>query len=725
MEKKSIFRGINNRAYRSDELKLYNHAKNNLDLVQRLGLMERLPVHEGCVNTLSWNSTGQYILSGSDDQHLVITNAFNYKVMERYRTSHHANIFSAKFLPCQNDRQIISCSGDGILLHTDLARPTETLSNQFNCHDGTTYEVITIPSDPNTFISCGEDGTVRWFDLRIKTNCNKQACREDVLINSQSAVTALAINPISPHHLAVGCSDSTVRLYDRRCLSTQSVYNSKPFCRFIAPDLEDRSYRITSLCYNETGNDMLVSYSCDHLYLFNVMEKKVKELQKDTSSNWNKIRQLTNKFGLKNDRRSPPPVRRLRLRGDWSDTGPDARPERETTSNANLISQARPQLQTSLMQRMTDVLSRMLNDPMTRAALSAGGEDSLDREDDAQVASPPPAEPPTPANASQLSQSEPEAAPSIVVEQAVEAETASVTQTSSAPTQALRTDAGEHSRSSSSSITPASLSSDSNQSVSSNVNTSLVTKQLRNRLSILSSLRQGFIEQHGAEPSVSLRYSDQSTSNSTISLSASSYISEEAPLTSGNISDDQRQPEQIAVDDSNYEECDDIGLTSEPTLASERSDTEGYFTVYESLVRRKYVGHRNARTMIKEATFWGDDYVMSGSDCGHVFVWDKHTGELAMLLQADHHVVNCLQPHPTMPYLATSGIDHDIKIWAPILEDNDFDQVHAHGLMKRNEIMLEETKDTITVPAAFMIRMLACLNQIRSGRRTRRDDEQA
>lgn len=27
--------------------------------------------------------------------------------------------------------------------------------------------------------------------------------------------------------------------------------------------------------------------------------------------------------------RSSQPVRRLRLRGDWSDTGPDARPERE------------------------------------------------------------------------------------------------------------------------------------------------------------------------------------------------------------------------------------------------------------------------------------------------------------------------------------------------------------------------------------------------------------
>lgn len=42
------------------------------------------------------------------------------------------------------------------------------------------------------------------------------------------------------------------------------------------------------------------------------------------------------------------------------------------------IAQARPVLQTSLMQRMTDVLSRMLNDPATRAALCGGGEDNLE-----------------------------------------------------------------------------------------------------------------------------------------------------------------------------------------------------------------------------------------------------------------------------------------------------------------------------------------------------------
>lgn len=52
---------------------------------------------------------------------------------------------------------------------------------------------------------------------------------------------------------------------------------------------------------------------------------------------------------------------------------------------------------------------------------------------------------------------------------------------------------------------------------------------------------------------------------------------------------------------------------------------------------------------IKEANFWGSNFVMSGSDCGHIFIWDRHTAEHLMLLEADNHVVNCLQPHPFDP----------------------------------------------------------------------------
>lgn len=94
------------------------------------------------------------------------------------------------------------------------------------------------------------------------------------------------------------------------------------------------------------------------------------------------------------------------------------------------------------------------------------------------------------------------------------------------------------------------------------------------------------------------------------------------------------------------------------------------------------------RTMIKEATFWGNDFVMSGSDCGHVFIWQRDNAKLKMLLQADHHVVNCLQPHPSLPILATSGIDHDIKIWAPIQDEPNFDTKMADDVSDFNYVFI-------------------------------------
>jgi nuclear receptor interaction protein len=115
---KSIFRDLYHLPYKNKFFKLSKNAKDDGDLLQRLGLIKKLEIHQGCVNTICWNSTGEFLLSGSDDQHLIITNGHTYKVESNYCTSHHANIFSAKFLPCSSDKQIVSCSGDGIILHT-------------------------------------------------------------------------------------------------------------------------------------------------------------------------------------------------------------------------------------------------------------------------------------------------------------------------------------------------------------------------------------------------------------------------------------------------------------------------------------------------------------------------------------------------------------------------------------------------------------------------------
>ena len=74
------------------------------------------------VNCLSWSSRGYYLLSGSDDQHLSISDPFSGRVLLRTYTPHRANIFAAVFVPECGDRRVVSCSSDGLIVLTDLER---------------------------------------------------------------------------------------------------------------------------------------------------------------------------------------------------------------------------------------------------------------------------------------------------------------------------------------------------------------------------------------------------------------------------------------------------------------------------------------------------------------------------------------------------------------------------------------------------------------------------
>uniref|UniRef100_A0AAQ6IH22 DDB1 and CUL4 associated factor 8 n=1 Tax=Anabas testudineus TaxID=64144 RepID=A0AAQ6IH22_ANATE len=86
--------------------------------------------------------------------------------------------------------------------------------------------------------------------------------------------------------------------------------------------------------------------------------------------------------------------------------------------------------------------------------------------------------------------------------------------------------------------------------------------------------------------------------------------------------------------------------------------------------RRRYKGHRNNAT-VKGVNFYGpcSEFVVSGSDCGHIYLWDKYSARVVQFMEGDRGgVVNCLEPHPHLPGMATSGLDHDIKLWAPTAE---------------------------------------------------------
>uniref|UniRef100_A0A8D8UKF9 DDB1- and CUL4-associated factor 6 n=1 Tax=Cacopsylla melanoneura TaxID=428564 RepID=A0A8D8UKF9_9HEMI len=212
-------------------------------MVQRLSILKKLPIHNGCVNCICWSQNGEYLLSGSDDHHLVVTNATkDFKTEVRYQTNHRANIFNARFLPNRSYTNVISCSGDGLITFSDLSYPIPPSylpsdTNSFSCHTGTVYELTTIPQDPNTFLSAGEDYTVRCFDLRVKSKCHKIFCKDDILIQCQRAVTTISINEMAPYQMAIGTSDSTVRIFDRRMLGTISAvtHPSTSTCSTWAP----------------------------------------------------------------------------------------------------------------------------------------------------------------------------------------------------------------------------------------------------------------------------------------------------------------------------------------------------------------------------------------------------------------------------------------------------------------------------------------------------------
>ncbi|XP_051922653.1 WD and tetratricopeptide repeats protein 1 isoform X1 [Hippocampus zosterae] len=83
--------------------------------------------------------------------------------------------------------------------------------------------------------------------------------------------------------------------------------------------------------------------------------------------------------------------------------------------------------------------------------------------------------------------------------------------------------------------------------------------------------------------------------------------------------------------------------------------------------KHRYCGHCNTTTDIKEANFFGSkgQYIVSGSDDGSFFIWEKETTNLVRIMQGDESIVNCLQPHPTSCFLASSGIDPVVRLWNP------------------------------------------------------------
>ncbi|KAL9651065.1 hypothetical protein ABK040_002783 [Willaertia magna] len=132
-----------------------------------------------------------------------------------------------------------------------------------------------------------------------------------------------------------------------------------------------------------------------------------------------------------------------------------------------------------------------------------------------------------------------------------------------------------------------------------------------------------------------------------------------------------------------------------------------------------YKGHRNIRT-VKEVNFYGEysEYIISGSDCGHLFIWNKQTSEIINIIKGDKHVINCLAPHPFQNnLLATSGIEYDIKCYdiGTFKEEEEFNlnlkEKVKNELIEENEKKTREGHSSILLPASIVFNLVGLMNE--------------
>ncbi|KAL9179718.1 hypothetical protein ACHAXT_009008 [Thalassiosira profunda] len=88
-----------------------------------------------------------------------------------------------------------------------------------------------------------------------------------------------------------------------------------------------------------------------------------------------------------------------------------------------------------------------------------------------------------------------------------------------------------------------------------------------------------------------------------------------------------------------------------------------------------YGGHLNRLTFLKSAKYAGpnDEYICTGSDSGHAWIYEKSSGTVLSFMKADNSTCNGIQPHPSLPFFITYGIDSTAKLWRATTPVDDVD----------------------------------------------------
>ncbi|GAA6014413.1 hypothetical protein JCM10207_005452 [Rhodosporidiobolus poonsookiae] len=606
----------------------------------------------GCVNAMDWEEGGEERLAtAGDDTKICIWKAgldtslyghgseavapdMGYGLSETIDTGHRANIFSVKWAPGLSTR-LFSCAGDATVRVYDLSLATNSslssanisvpsrspwvhhenetaCTRVFRCHTSRVKRIVAESQD--VILTCGEDGTVRQHDLRTPHQCRtrlgssaESSCPPPLASYGRGmSLYSLSLSKLRPHLFVVAGTSPYAYLHDRRMIRTAAFQRD-----WSSPALPySSSSSALTHCVRRFGvphatrpwNDIT-----NHIVATKLSPSNANELAVSYSDRGVYLFDLDGEAYDRPKEPVPEPPKKKAKRA-----------EREKTEGG---------LSDEEMDRMWR--------PWEEADGPAAREDRGDDGDEVR---------------------------------------------SDGDGDEVRSDGnGDEAQLGSGREAMASTPGDAELA---EVAEGSMRRQARTRAAFASSteaeaLKPSAAEQDSREPPSSIHSEDASAATQPPPVEGARDVDmpdeepvEVASLMSAEEEDDEDEEDE--EEDEDEEESDDEeGDESDSGAGENNPFIPGARMRYHHpdvpmvAPKKHYEGHANTQT-VKDINFAFDgSMIVSGSDDGSFFLWDKESTEIKGIFKGDSSVVNVLQPHPRLPILAVSGIDSEVKLFGP------------------------------------------------------------
>eukprot|EP00029_Vermamoeba_vermiformis_P006024 TRINITY_DN2253_c0_g1_i1.p1 TRINITY_DN2253_c0_g1~~TRINITY_DN2253_c0_g1_i1.p1 ORF type:complete len:649 (+),score=104.79 TRINITY_DN2253_c0_g1_i1:386-2332(+) len=597
------------------------------------------------------------------------------RIVKNFSPGHPSGIYCAKVKPYTGAHIIVTTGADRSLKYSDLLARTV---HSYIFHAAGIRDFVFDPDCANVFITGGEDGTIRQIDNRLPGSSPQQGqllvdlrrqSKKQVQLSShlsistytvyRTEVSSLDVNRYAPHQIVVGGSDPIVRVYDRRYLKKEGEEEHGCLYRFMPAEIKKVSSSfpfhktVASVKFNHFGNQVLVNYSNDHIYLFDVDKNYSKYMKMKQAIMKMASEKAAKKSGEKRKARSEENSRVSRKKrktneGEAIDvdeeetifeephsaidpTATEAEPatdgssmdiDTEPSANNNNNS-TRASAFSSLLSRISGLVSRMAEyRPSVNTPTSSSTNDEANNQE----------------------------------------ETVDV-------------DSREE---------PQATNNNNNNNNNSNADEAEHNAVLNINVEINETNEPPAHDNNTSMPPLETTVTNVNVNEDEFrSLStaiASSSVSIDIPAARGELNNNDEPSEENS--EASGTRFNLLGINNSITQELESCETR---------YAMKFIGHKNMVTM-KNAEFLGphQEFIISGSDDGKIFIWSAATGKIVNVLDSGDNEMTrvCPRPHDLM-IASTELFNKKVRLWRAVGDNTNVNMNEIEQLAKKNMEQVE------------------------------------